>query len=82
MSWVDEEKLKDRVYEMDAEIARLRGLLTLWWNYAPMKVSDIRPNKVGKTLGEMTREALKDAADAAEGRSIVENDAIQAEHHG
>lgn len=34
-----------------------------------------------RQIRDRAHEALKDIADAAEGRSIVENDAIQAEHH-
>lgn len=40
---------------------RLRGLLTLWVNLAPVELRAIVPGLNGKSLGDLTREAFERA---------------------
>lgn len=43
---------------MTSEVDRLKGLLTLWVNLAPVELRNERPGPNGKSLAELTREAF------------------------
>lgn len=43
---------------MTPEVDRLKGLLTLWVNLAPVELRNERPGPNGKSLAELTREAF------------------------
>jgi hypothetical protein len=44
--------------DLHVKNAQLAGALTLWLNYAPIEVRELRPNPRGKSLEEIAREAL------------------------
>lgn len=44
--------------ERETEADRLRGLLTLWVNLAPVELRTLVPGPNGKSLVELTREAF------------------------